>query len=111
MKVVELGLVREDEKRGASLGEAAWQVDPLLPDQVLAVLQVNLLALPLLRPGPAGASTGRSLSGLGHVTVCNDLSQLSSQLSKFKERQVLSPASSYHYRARVNSGKCSMYKM
>ena len=81
MKVVELGLVWEDEKRGASLGEAARQVDPLLPDQVFAVLQVNLLALPLLRPRPARASAGRSLSGLGHVTVCNDLSQLSSHLS------------------------------
>ena len=31
VKVVELGLVREDEKWRASLGEAAWQVDPLLP--------------------------------------------------------------------------------
>ena len=74
VKVVELRLVREDEKWRASLGEATREVDPLLPDQVFAVLQVNLLALPLLRPGPAGASTGRSLPGLGHVTVWNDVS-------------------------------------
>ena len=79
MKVVELGLVREDEKGGAGLGEAAREVDPLLPDQVFAVLQVNLLALSLLRPRPAGASTGGSLPGLRHVTVCNDLSQLSAK--------------------------------
>ena len=94
MQVVELGLVREDEKGGARLSESPREVDPLLPDEVLAVRQVNLLALSLFRPGATGASTGRSLPGLGHVTVCND-AQL--QLNKFKERQVLSPASSYHY--------------
>ena len=77
VKVVELGLVREDEKGGAGLGEAAREVDPLLPDQVFAVLQVNLLALSLLRPRPAGASAGRSLPGLGHLSVWNDVSQLS----------------------------------
>ena len=109
MKVVELGLVREDEKGGAGLGEAAREVDPLLPDQVFAVLQVNLLALSLLRPGPAGASAGRSLPGLGHLSVWNDVSQR--ELNKSKERQVLSPASSCHYIARINGGKCSMYKM
>ena len=73
MQVVELGLVREDEKGGASLGEATRQVDPLLSDQVLTVLQVNLLALSLLGPRPAGASAGGSLPGLGHVRVCNDV--------------------------------------
>ena len=109
MEIVELRLVREDEERGAGLGEAPREVDPLLPDQVLAVSQVDLLALSLLGAGAAGASAGRSLPGLGHVTVCNDVSQL--QLNKFKERQVLSPASLYHYIARINSGKCSMYKM
>ena len=76
VQVVELSLVREDEERRACLGEPPGKVDPLLPDQVFAVLQVNLLAFSLLRPRPAGASTGRSLPGLGHVTLCNDLSQL-----------------------------------
>ena len=83
VQVVELGLVREDEKRGASLGEAPRQVDPLLSDQVLTVLQVNLLALSLLGPRPAGASAGGSLPGLGHVWLCNDVR---SQVNKFKER-------------------------
>ena len=74
VEIVELRLVREDEERGAGLGEAPREVDPLLPDQVLAVSQVDLLALSLLGAGAAGASAGRSLPGLGHVTVCNDVS-------------------------------------
>ena len=74
MQVVELGLVREDEKGGARLGESPREVDPLLPDEVLAVRQVDLLALSLLGAGAARASAGRSLPGLGHVTVCNDVS-------------------------------------
>ena len=39
------------------------------PDEMLAVLQVDLLGLLLVRPGPAGAAAGGPLAGLGHVAI------------------------------------------